>query len=88
MARRIDLLIKNGLIVDGQAILPGSLVIDDGRIAARLASRTDLPAARETIDAGGRLVLPGMVDPHVHFYGEGIGKYSALAAIGGVHRPE
>lgn len=80
----IDLLIKNGLIVDGQAILSGSLVIDDGRIAARLASRTDLPAARETIDAGGRLVLPGMVDPHVHFYGEGIGKYSALAAIGGV----
>src|SRR5690606_25833128 len=40
--------------------------------------------ARETIDADGLMVLPGVVDPHVHFYGEGIGEYSRLAVRGGV----
>lgn len=65
-------------------MLPGSLAIHGGRISARFAPGADLPSARETIDAAGRLVLPGMVDPHVHFYGEGIGEYSALAAVGGV----
>lgn len=34
------------------------------------------------IDAGGLLVMPGIVDPHVHFYGEGIGDFSKLAAMG------
>ncbi|MFI4986591.1 MAG: dihydroorotase family protein [Alphaproteobacteria bacterium] len=80
----IDLLVQNGVIVDGQAAIRGSLAIAGGRIVARLAAGADLPAAREVIDAADRLVFPGVVDPHVHFYGEGIGDYSRLAAIGGV----
>jgi len=80
----IDLLVRDGLIVDGQACCRGSLAIEGGRIAARFAPGFELPPARETIDAHDRLVFPGIVDPHVHFYGEGIGGYSRLAAIGGV----
>jgi dihydropyrimidinase len=30
------------------------------------------------------MIAPGLVDPHVHFYGEGIGEYSRLAIMGGV----
>jgi imidazolonepropionase len=51
--------------------------IDDGAIAARdgeiawLGRRSDLPAAPEqlaerTIDAGGRWITPGLIDPHTH----------------------
>ncbi len=80
----IDLLVRDGTIADGAGARPGSLAVDGGRVAAWLAPGETAPAARRTIDAGGRLVLPGIVDPHVHFYGEGLGELSRLAALGGV----
>lgn len=80
----LDLLISNGIIVDGQGAMPGSIGVSGSRIAARYAKGEALPAARATIDAENRLVFPGVVDPHVHFYGEGIGEYSRLAVRGGV----
>ena len=80
----LDLLIADGTLVDGQGTMAGSLGVSGGRIVSRHAKGETLPGARETIDAGGRIVLPGVVDPHVHFYGEGIGEYSRLAARGGV----
>lgn len=64
--------------------MKGSLGIAGSRIAARYAEGEAIPDARETIDVDGRLVMPGVVDPHVHFYGEGIGEYSRLAVRGGV----
>jgi dihydroorotase (multifunctional complex type) len=80
----LNLLIRDGTIVDGQGSFNGSIAVSDGRIVARFAAGADLPPAQEVIDARDRLVLPGIVDPHVHFYGEGIGGYSKLAAMGGV----
>jgi dihydropyrimidinase len=80
----IDLLIRDGTIVDGTGTAPGSVAVDRGRVVAHLAPGEPLPAARRSIDARDRLVLPGVVDPHVHFYGEGIGEFSRLAALGGV----
>lgn len=80
----LDLLIRDGLILDGQGLMRGSLGVKGGRIAARLAEGADLPAAREVIEAGDLMVAAGVVDPHVHFYGEGIGEYSELAVMGGV----
>ena len=80
----LDVLITNATIVDGTGSREGSLAIGGSRIAARFASGESLPAARRVIDAQGRLVLPGIVDPHVHFYGEGVGAYSRLAVRGGV----
>ena len=80
----LDLLITNASIVDGQGTMPGSIGVSAARIASRHARGEPLPAARATIDAEGLMVLPGVVDPHVHFYGEGIGEYSRLAVRGGV----
>lgn len=80
----LDLLIRDGTVVDGQGSMRGSIGVGGTRIVARFADGEALPAAARTIDAGGLLVLPGMVDPHVHFYGEGIGEYSRLAVRGGV----
>lgn len=79
-----DLLVRNGEIVDGQGCMRGSIGIAGSRIAARFADGVDLPPARQTIDAGDLMIAPGLIDPHVHFYGEGIGGYSRLAVMGGV----
>lgn len=81
-----DLLITGGTLVDRGASRPGDIAITDGRIAAILAPGSGV-AARETIDAGGRHVLPGLIDAHVHFgFGEAITEYTTetvYAAQGG-----
>ena len=49
-------------------IRDGSLAIEGGRIVA-VGKASDMPprfAADETIDARGRLVLPGLFDTHIH----------------------
>ena len=62
-----DLVIVNGEIVDvfTRQIRPASVLIFGGRIAAVLPSRVDV-AARERVDASGRVILPGLIDAHVH----------------------
>jgi dihydropyrimidinase len=57
-----DLVITNGLLVTSEAVARADLAISGGRIAA---IGEKLPG-RETIDATGKLVLPGAIDEHVH----------------------
>ena len=60
-----DLLIKNGLVVDGTGS-PGDhadVAIEDGRIAA--IGKLNATAA-QTIDAEGHVVSPGFIDGHTH----------------------
>jgi dihydroorotase-like cyclic amidohydrolase len=80
----LDLLITGGTVVDGHGSMAGSIGVAGSRIAGRYAAGEPLPPARATLDAAGLLMMPGVVDPHVHFYGEGIGEYSRLAVRGGV----
>jgi N-acyl-D-aspartate/D-glutamate deacylase len=60
-----DLKIEGGTLVDGLGAAPrrGDLGIRDGRIAAVGEAPED---ARETIDAGGLFVAPGVIDVHTH----------------------
>jgi N-acyl-D-aspartate/D-glutamate deacylase len=63
----LDLLIENGLIYDGSGA-PGraaDLGIASGRIEA-IAEPGTLTAAKQRLDARGRVVTPGFVDPHTH----------------------
>jgi dihydropyrimidinase len=63
---QLDLLIRDGMICrDDSPPSPGSVGVRDGRIALVAASAAGLDAS-EVIDASGRLVMPGMIDPHVH----------------------
>jgi len=61
-----DLLIKNGLIIDGSGIpaFRGDVGILNGKIAA-IGKLRD--SAKRTIDAKGRAVAPGFIDSHCHF---------------------
>lgn len=43
----------------------GTIVVTDGKITA-LGADVSVPDGAEVIDAGGRWVLPGLVDAHVH----------------------
>ena len=62
-----DLVIVNGMIVDvfTRQIRPASVLIFGGRIAAVLPTGIDV-AARERVDASGRVILPGFIDAHIH----------------------
>jgi N-acyl-D-aspartate/D-glutamate deacylase len=62
-----DLLISQGLVVDGTG-LPrrrADVAIRDGRIAG--IGRFDAASAERVLDARGRIVAPGIVDPHTHY---------------------
>lgn len=57
-------LIKNGLIVTGDNVFPGDLLIRDGKIVEIGTETTQ--TADEVIDAAGQYILPGGVDASVH----------------------
>jgi N-acyl-D-amino-acid deacylase len=61
-----DLVIKNALILDGTGAPggAGSLGVTSGRISA---VGTDIGAGRETIDANGLALMPGIIDGHTHY---------------------
>lgn len=61
------LAIINGEIetMAGQNI-SGGTVLMDGRTITAVGKDVDLPEGTQIIDAGGRLVLPGMIDAHSH----------------------
>jgi cytosine/adenosine deaminase-related metal-dependent hydrolase len=61
-----SLLIKNGTLITmnpGREVLAGDLYVENGRIVEIPASRH---SADQVIDATDKLVLPGLVQIHVH----------------------
>ena len=85
----MELLIKNVRAVTSGGEESCSIGVSDGRIIAKLAPDTDLTAKR-VIDGGGKFLIPGLIDLHVHFrdpgfeYKEDIISGSKCAAAGGV----
>lgn len=84
-----DLYVRNASVVTGEHVFAGGVTVTDGRITELVRGDRDIPA-REIIDAGGLLLLPGLVDAHVHFSEPGRGHWegfetgSRAAAAGGV----
>jgi N-acyl-D-aspartate/D-glutamate deacylase len=63
----LDIVIRNARIVDGSGLpaFHGDLAIEKGRL--RRVGGQIAGEARRVIDAGGRVVAPGFIDPHTHF---------------------
>jgi predicted amidohydrolase YtcJ len=66
-----DLLLTNGRFVDGRGVVGTALTIKNGRIAGVGEARA-LGSAARTIDLGGRTVVPGLFDAHVHYTRAGV----------------
>ncbi len=68
-----DLLISNVKIVDVESgeILEGMLVLIEGDTIRKIVGEDEIGnfSARETLDAGGGYLMPGLWDMHVHFRG-------------------
>jgi dihydroorotase-like cyclic amidohydrolase len=64
---RFDLVVRNGVIVNAWGSVRADVAVRDQRV---VAIGEGLAPGDEEIDAQGRPVLPGLVDPHVHMGGE------------------
>lgn len=84
-----DTLIRGGRLADARSVHAIDLGLRDGRVAAWLAPGTDATAT-EVIDAAGHILIPGVVDAHVHLrepglvHKEGFATGTRAAAAGGV----
>jgi len=63
-----DLVIKGGMIIDGMQTprYRGDVGIRDGLIV-EIGSNISVSAAKQVIDANGKIVAPGFVDLHTHY---------------------
>ena len=86
------LLVRNGRVIDPVSDVDAvvDILIEEGRIAAVGTVGTHLAASgAEILDASNRVVVPGLVDMHVHFrepgfeFKETIESGSAAAVAGG-----
>jgi dihydroorotase len=85
----VDLVLKDAKAYIGSDIVHCCLAIDDGKIF-KIGRETNMPKADHRIDLGRLLVLPGLIDAHVHLrdegksYKEDFYSGTAAAAAGGV----
>jgi imidazolonepropionase-like amidohydrolase len=71
---RARVVVTNVRVFDGRRLIPGSSVVIDG---TRIG--TD-PDGAQVIDGAGGVLLPGLIDAHVHL--DGPGRLTALAGYG------
>ena len=69
MAHNLELVIRNGCVVDGSGAEP---FVADVAVSGERIAETDRVSARdrEEIDATGAFVMPGFVDIHTHYDGQ------------------
>jgi dihydropyrimidinase len=59
------LMIQGGTVVNADCAQRADVLVDGDRIVA-LGTDLPVPTGAQTLDASGRLVLPGGIDPHTH----------------------
>ncbi|WP_122090916.1 dihydroorotase [Halalkalicoccus subterraneus] len=83
----IDLVISGGTLATPRRLIDCDIAVNDSKIAA-IGDKQTFPEAKERVDASGLLVMPGVVDPHVHIDGylsrETYEAGTSAAALGGI----
>ena len=88
---KADILFTNGTIASDIAAFRGGIAVKDGKVTGVFEGQETV-AAERVIDLRGKLLMPGLVDAHVHFHyvepgereWEGYATGSFAAAAGGV----
>ena len=63
----MSLLIRNGEVITASERFFADIFCEDEQIT-RIGENLDAPSDADIIDATGKQVFPGFIDPHVHFY--------------------
>ncbi len=90
MANKVDLIVKNGRVVTTTSDGRADIAISGGKFVAIAGPGQLGLEANETYDAEGKVVIPGVIDGHVHFrepgleYKEDWRTGSTAAVYGGV----
>lgn len=64
---RLDCIIKNGkMVIPHEGLREGCLGIKDEKIMV-ISKNLDFMTSKEVVDAKGKYVFPGIIEPHVHF---------------------
>lgn len=82
-----NLVVRDGRVVSADGVVSADVLIRDGVVHA-VGSRVEAPPDAEVLDAWGKLVFPGLIDPQVHFREPGLTHKEdlvsgSLAAIAG-----
>jgi dihydroorotase len=89
MAENRELFVRGGDVLTGAGRLRADILISDG-VIAEVGPGLSAPTGCEVLDAAGKLVLPGLIDPQVHFrepgfpHKEDLASGSLAALAGGV----
>lgn len=83
-----DLVIRNARVVRHDGEFHGGVAVQGGKIVMTGGDDV-LPTARREIDARGRVLMPGLIDPHCHLgvkypFPEDMRTETAAAAVGGI----
>jgi allantoinase len=85
----VDLVIRGRRVLTAEGIRPAAVHVDGERIV-RVAGHDVVPSGARLVEAGDTVVMPGLVDTHVHMNDpgradwEGFGHATRAAAAGGV----
>jgi dihydropyrimidinase len=63
----MGLLVKNGEIITADSRYIADIYCE-GDTITRIGVNLEVPAGTDTVDASGKYVFPGFIDPHVHIY--------------------
>jgi len=63
----MGLLIRGGEIVTAESRSRADIFIENETIS-RIGLNLDVPSGTEIVDAEGKLIFPGFIDPHVHIH--------------------
>ncbi|MGQ9720838.1 MAG: dihydroorotase [Candidatus Jordarchaeum sp.] len=83
------MVLKNARVFTFQGIITGGVAVDEGKVV-KLSKEPESLRADEVLDAKGFLLLPGLIDAHVHMrdmqlsYKEDFYTASCAAAAGGI----
>lgn len=72
-ASQPDLTLRNGRVVTPHGIIRGGISAHDG-VITQVGADASLPQGREDVDVAGKVIFPGVIDPHTHMgVGDGWG---------------